>query len=118
MNIRYAKGEINFSLHETRDKAVIAWLNTLRTGQRTGAIKSIFRCSLSAPCLTGHAINASAAIKIPAKETSSVTHSFAQAVPRADFISKPKKKPAPPPLPKPVIQEDDDFDIFGFNPDR
>lgn len=64
MNIRYTKGEINFSLHEVRDKEVIAWLNTLRTGQRTGAIKSIFRCSLSAPCLAGHAISGSAAIEI------------------------------------------------------
>ena len=113
--IRCAKSEINFSLHETRDKDVMDWLNSLRLGQRTGAIKSIFRCSLSAPCLAGHTANvASVIIPSPKKPpsvipftTPSVTH------------SKAENKTSTPSVPAQITAEDeDDFDIFGFNPDR
>lgn len=112
--IRYEKCELNFSLHETRDKSVIDWLNTLRAGQRSGAIKSIFRCSLSSPCLAGHVADGTAENAITPKSIPSVSPSLSRT---------PKKKTEKKPTytPPPVFTEpdtDDDFDIFGFNPDR
>lgn len=113
--IRYIKGEINFSLHEVRDRAVIAWLKTLRTGQRTGAIKSIFRCSLSAPCLAGHMATGSALTIRPQKSSPPVILSHSPAV---THLTADKKSPLPSTSIPATIEDEDDFDVFGFNPDR
>ena len=112
--IRYEKCELNFSLHKTRDKCVIEWLNTLRAGQRSGAIKSIFRCSLSSPCLAGHVANGTVDTAITSKSIPSVTPSLSR-------IPKKKAEKKTTYSPPPIFTEqdtDDDFDIFGFNPDR
>lgn len=112
--IRREKCEINFSLHESRDERVILWLKSLYVGQRTGAIKTIFRCSLSAPCLAGHISDGSPIISAPKKRlphnTPSITH------PYSPPKSEEKRKPS---VISVIADEDeDDFDIFGFNPDR
>lgn len=112
--IRREKCEINFSLHEVRDEKVIHWLKSLYVGQRTGAIKTIFRCSLSAPCLAGHISDGSPIISAPVKRLPqsipSITPSYSP--PKRE---EKKKTPVIPVMPD---EDDDDFDIFGFNPDR
>ena len=48
------KKAVNFTLQPAKDERVIAWLQRIRTGQRSGIIKSIFRASLVSPCLAGY----------------------------------------------------------------
>lgn len=115
--IRYEKCEINFSLHEVRDKSIIEWLTALRAGQRSGAIKTIFRCSLSGPCLAGHVASADDIIELTSKPSPSFTPSFTQskAIKKAKETSTTNLSSV---SFSPETEEDDDFDIFGFNPDR
>lgn len=112
--IKREKCEINFSLHEVRDEKVIRWLKGLYAGQRTGAIKTIFRCSLSAPCLAGHISNGTPVISTPKKRLSQNTPSITP----SSFPPKNEEKKKVPVLPAISDEDDDDFDIFGFNPDR
>ena len=118
--IRYEKCEINFSLNDVRDLPVIEWLKNLRVGQRSGAIKSVFRCSLSAPCLAGHAADASAVIKAEPKAFPSAFPSIPSNVSSTVSREKPMKKAVTPAAEKILSpeSESDDFDIFAFNPDR
>ena len=114
--IRYEKCEINFSLHEEKEKNIINWLKSLRIGQRSGAIKSIFRCSLSAPCLAGHHSNC---INI----STNISRDFPSVTPSVSHKkNSQKKKESETNITDTIIpvtnNNDDDFDVFDFNPER
>lgn len=114
------KLSINFSLNDSKDQAVIKWLSHIRFGQRSGAIKSIFRCSLSAPCLYGHYDKADNIVVATPKPAPSVLPPEYQAIPLI------KEENTPIQTVEPVIftvhnrdatSEDDDFDILDFDPE-
>lgn len=107
-NIVFEKKTVNFTLDPVKDKAVIEWLQSLRKGQRTSAIKCVFRCSLAAPCLIGQKNNGFAV------STSS----------RTSKSPRPPQQKQPNPPQEGVHEKEtqekessisEDFDIFSFS---
>lgn len=114
------KSVINFSLHPEKDAEVIKWLNQIRVGQRSGAIKSVFRCSLAAPCLAGHYIKPDDRI-IDIKDKTPSASKLPITATESSITPKTKKKPQIPAIQEPVSEAaapSDDFDIFTFQHDN
>jgi len=98
---------------ERRDAVVVNWLNALQHRLRSGAIKSVLRCSIAHPCLYAH-------FKTLPAASSPKKPKGVQPAGKAAGISKPvtpgavkpaKEIPAIPPA-QPSDDLPDDFDIF------
>ena len=107
-SIVFEKKTANFTLDPIKDRAVIEWLQSLRKGQRTSAIKCVFRCSLAAPCLIGHGNNGFAVSPSSTKQkTFQISRQKTSEPPRAATSKKESRKN------EPSVSED--FDIFSFS---
>ena len=106
-SIVFEKKTVNFTLDPVKDKAVIEWLQSLRKGQRTSAIKCVFRCSLAAPCLIGHKNNGFAVAPSSSKQQSPRPHRQQPDYPQTDIPQKESQKNEP--------ATSEDFDIFSFS---
>ena len=107
-SIVFEKKTVNFTLDPVKDKAVIDWLQSLRKGQRTSAIKCVFRCSLAAPCLIGHKNNGFAVSPSSSRQRSPQPPRQRQPDPaQADAPKKESRKKEP--------STSEDFDIFSFS---
>ncbi|MDR0287534.1 MAG: hypothetical protein LBI03_07525 [Clostridiales bacterium] len=119
--------KLSITLDKSKDAAVEKWLNTLKNKQRSGAIKSVLRCSLEEPCLFAHDEAYPAIFLVSSSQNTHTTanetgyeapvkqNEITSAAPPSKLTSKPISEPLPAQLPEIENDDDDDFDIFNMS---
>jgi len=100
----------SITFDKNRDAEVVELMNAVQDKQRSGAIKSILRCSLSRPCLYAHFKDYPApypVTKLESSQSAGCTKPIiATATPAVATVIPPIHAPSDAP---------DDFDVFGFD---
>jgi hypothetical protein len=106
---------ITFDKH--KDKTVESWLKSIKKKQRSGAIKTVLRCSLENPCLFAHYDTFPATFLALPPEKGHIAAKEAGRDYRVSSKEVISGTPVSQPVPVPVPEEDDDFDIFSMSMD-